>query len=139
MTHCATYRLSCLLCPCRISVCLYNLLPLSVQVGALGILRSRCQVKSQETPQFARTASTTTNLVTPKLLMTRPTTSNMGTATHAMATARVIVTARAIVAAPYVVMHRCLSQRKGCGSVAGRDSELNWTSLLAADTSTEGS
>lgn len=105
--------------------CLYHLLPLSVQVGALGILHYRCQVKSQESPQYARIASTTTNLVSVKMLMNRLKTIIMGTATHAMATAHVIVTAHAAVAAHAAVMHRCLNQRKGYASVAGRDSELN--------------
>lgn len=121
------------------SLCLYHVLSVCVQVGALGILLYRCQAKSQESPQYAHTASTTTNLVTAKMLMSSLTTSNMGTATHAMVTAHVIVTAHATVAAPATVMHRCLSQRKGCGSVAGRDTKLNWNSLLAADTSAEES
>lgn len=138
MTEFSTYRINYLPfpCACRTFVCLYHVLPLSTQVG---VLCYRYQVKSQWSPQCARTASTTTNLVTVKMLMSRLKTSIMATATHAMATARVIVTAHAIVAAPAVVIHRCLSQRKGCASVVGQDSEVNWISLLAADTSTEES
>lgn len=113
--------------------CLHHLLPVSVQVGVPCILRYRCQVKSQESPQYARTASTTINLVTAKMLMSSLMTSNLGTATHAMATAL------ATVAALAAMMRWCLSQRKGCLSAAGRDSELNWNSLWAADTSTEES
>lgn len=113
--------------------CLHHLLPVFVQAGVLCILRCRCQVKSQESPQYVRTASTTVNLVTAKMLMSSLMTSNLGTATHAMATAR------ATVAAPAAMMHWCLSQRKGCSNAAGRDSKLNWNSLWAADTSTEES
>lgn len=141
MTRCATHRINYLLCTCMTlcGLCLCNHLHLSVQVGVPGILRYRCQVKCQESPQYARTASTTTKLVTANMLMSRLKTSFMGTATHAMATARVIVTAHATVAAHVTVKHRCLNRRKGCTGVAGRDSKLNWISLLGADTSTEES
>lgn len=115
-------------------LCLYP----SVQVGVRRILHCHCQVKSLESPRCAPTVSTTTNLATLKMLMSLKT-SSMATATFAMATAHVIVTVRATVPALTMAMHRCLSQRKGCGSVAGRDSELSLNSLLAADTSAEES
>lgn len=99
---------------------------MSIQVGLLDILLYRCQVKAPENPQYARTASTTISVVVAKMLMSSLKTSKEDMATQPMATTNAMATAHATVAVLVVVMLRCLSQRKGRGSVAGRDSESNW-------------
>jgi len=138
-----TFRLSFLLCHFGFMIYMAHAYIrstlVSVQVGLLGILRYRCRVKLLENPQYAHTASATTNLAAVNMLTYSLKTSNMGTATHAMATALVMVTAHATVAVPVAVICRWLSQRKGCGSVAGWDSKSNWNLSSAADTSTEES